>query len=296
MKVLMSAKQSILAVIVNYQRDEETKSLVDQLLTQEGNFDLQVIVVNCESSGSKQGSPAKPYDVRSNVFSYRTANLGYFGNAAWGVAKFLENRMLPDWVIVSNSDIAFTDNDALSLLLSYEKKGAPAVIAPTIISGVTGQDQNPFMRNRPPMYRMHFRKWVFRFYATYLVYQLLSLVKRMLITLVEQITGAIKGRTSENPVSKPVKIYAPHGAFIIFHNSYFDAGGDFNYGAFLFGEEIFVAEAVLNLGLSMVYDSRLEVVHKEHTATGTFKSREMVKHIAESSAYCANSFFRKTKA
>ena len=94
------------------------------------------------------------------------------------------------------------------------------------------------------------------------------------------------------PLYAAVPIYAAHGSLFVFHRSYFDMGGDLSHGTFLFGEEIFVAETILRLGLTILYDPRFCVVHKEHLTTGQLPSRKVASFARDSSKFCSSSFFR----
>src|SRR5205823_4228222 len=68
-------------------------------------------------------------------------------------------------------------------------------------------------------------------------------------------------------------IYAAHGSFLIFSRRYFEAGGFLDGNLFLYGEEISVAEICRSLGLPVIYEPSLCVLHKEHQSTGRVLSR-----------------------
>src|SRR3954469_4439982 len=86
------------------------------------------------------------------------------------------------------------------------------------------------------------------------------------------------------------KIYAPHGSFLVLSKEYFRAGGTLDFPCFLFGEEIYLAENLRRLGLDVVYEPSLEVVHQEHKSTKLLKSRELARFVASSAAYCADTY------
>jgi GT2 family glycosyltransferase len=134
---------------------------------------------------------------------------------------------------------------------------------------------------------MHFHKWVSRSYPTVSAYNLFSLIKTELLRMS---AGLQKPRPAAT-TSHPVAIYAPHGSFLIFNWSYFSTGGTLDHPTFLFGEEIFVAEAARRLKLRVVHDPRLVVFHEEHATTGIFPRAAMARYLRESSAYMADQFF-----
>lgn len=279
--------QSALVICINYHSEKETQAFVRELLRQKSTSRVRVIVVeNSErtSSNSVLTSLAE-YDQRVSILN-PGSNLGYFGGAAWALRQHLANTSLTDWVIVSNTDISFLDCDFFNRLFELYSSRASAVIAPAIYSTLSAVDQNPFMLCRPNAIQMHFYKLVFRYYPICISYQMLALVKQKLRTLICKI---IRKNISQQ---RPQVIYSPHGSFIIFHRSYFEAGGSLDHGVFLFGEEVFIAETIRRLGLTATYDPRLAVLHHEHATTGIFLNRKMARYVREASAYCADEFFQ----
>src|SRR5262249_54499191 len=73
-------------------------------------------------------------------------------------------------------------------------------------------------------------------------------------------------------------IYGPHGSFLIFSSSYFDAGGFIDDGFFLYAEEFSVAEICLRLCLRVVYDPDLRVWYYGHRTTGRRLNRSTFEH------------------
>jgi GT2 family glycosyltransferase len=54
---------------------------------------------------------------------------------------------------------------------------------------------------------------------------------------------------------------------------YFEAGGFLDKSLFLYFEEICVAEICRSLGLQVIYEPSLRVLHREHRSTGEGVSR-----------------------
>lgn len=281
---------SALVICVNYHDEQNTVSFVNEILQQECSDSLRLIIVD-----NSEGSSSDPRllhlakaDSRVQVMK-APGNLGYFGGANWALRLYLAGAPLPDWIIVSNSDISFIGRDFLIRLFTLYPDNAPSVVAPSILSKFSGTDQNPYMEQRPSSARMHFYKWVFRYYPTFVIYNTLSLVKHKMQAVIPMVIPFYDARKKKS--KQPRAIYAPHGSFIIFHRSYFEAGGSLEYDVFLFGEEIFIAETARRLGLTVFYDPRLVVLHSGKATTGKFKSRKMARFIREASSYCADKFF-----
>lgn len=277
--------QKVLVICMNYFSDEDTIAFARSVLSQNHSSAIQVLVVD--------NSTVKPPNVKLHPLQgdnnqvtilYPERNLGYFGGAAWGLKRYLETEELPEWVLVTNTDIEFPDQDFFRRLFELYPDGFNGVVAPSILSGMNGCNQNPFMKRRPSKYRMHFLKWVFMTYPTLFIYQSLAMIKSMIK----------KGKLADcNEVLQPMTIYAPHGSFILFDKKYFLSGGNLDYDVFLFGEEVFVAETVRRKKVEIRFDPRLSVLHQEHATTGIIKNKKMAKFVKESSAYCADQYFRE---
>jgi len=280
----------ILVICVNFYCEEDIRRFVIETLDQSERDRLQVVVVDNGSNEATDPPLAAltNRDPRVSVLATE-ANLGYYGGAAWGLQKYLEARALPEWIVVSNPDIQFPGGDFFQRLLSLHSSSPPGVLAPSILARELGVDQNPYMVHRPSWARIHFYKWAFRFYLTCMVYHLLALARVRVNRLLK---GGVRLRaTARAAPAAPRKIYAPHGSFVLFHRSYFTAGGSIEYGAHLYGEELFVAESARRLGLKVIYDPRLQVLHRRHSTTQALPDRNMASYLRESSAYVADTFF-----
>ena len=277
----ITSTQFTLVICVKYGSDEETEKYLDSMRTLQSQERLHVLVVDNTVKGTWVGDSSKP-----NCRAVQAPdNLGYFGGARYGLSLYLETNPLPDWVIVSNVDLSIEDPlflDRLTRLGSIPNLGA---VAPSIRSSLTGIDQNPYMRVRPTALRMHFYKWLFRSWVALNTYECLSV-------LYKKISGQFRKDRSGYFQSGPSEeIYAPHGSFLIFSRTYFERGGDLQFPRFLFGEEIYIAESMRRLGLKVLYEPSLQVIHKEHHSTGLFRSRRIAAYVASSAAYCADTFF-----
>jgi GT2 family glycosyltransferase len=197
-------------------------------------------------------------------------NRGYFGAARWALDKYLERHCLPGWVAVCNNDIEFDDSLFLAKLLEKHPSSA-GVIAPSIISDLTGRDANPSIRERPSPFRMlRYRLWLANYYAMWL--------KQWLSPSVRKIRHSLSNRTRTSALSVSQPIYAPHGSLVIFSREFFKAGGFIDDGFFLYAEEFSIAEMALRLRLPVIHDPTLRVRHKEGYSTGRMLSRDIHLH------------------
>jgi GT2 family glycosyltransferase len=275
--------QTVLLICVKYGSDPETAQYLESLRKLQGQRNLQVLVVD-NMVGT--ASPAPPAE-RNLAFVRSERNLGYFGGARSGLALYLREHPLPDWVIVSNVDLLIADAQFLGKLAALRARPRLGMVAPSIRSALTGRDQNPFMRTRPSTARMHAYKWMFRSWLVLNAYELATAAFHKLRSAARTRLDASAGlREDVGEI-----IYAPHGSFLIFSSEYFRAGGNLDFPCFLFGEEVYLAETLRKLGLDVVYEPSLEVIHQEHESTSLVKSRKLAGAVASSAAYCADIYF-----
>lgn len=268
----------VLVLAINYHSEADALRLAGDLRMQEAGTGLVVgIVDNTAHLRPAPALAALPAEDPRIRYLVPGENLGYFGGAAWGFRE-LAAATDPEWTIITNTDIRIPDPAFLTALCGIT--GA-AVVAPRIISGLSGRDQNPFLAARPSARRMRFYKRLFASYWGLTAYEISARAKKWL------------QRRRSVATSNAGPIYAPHGAFMAFHRSYFAAGGSFDHGTFLFNEEFLVAETARRGGLEIRYDPALVVYHAEHANTSIFADRAIARHVAAAAAWAADTWFRE---
>ena len=280
-------QQEVIFILINYKGDQDARTLVGDI--RRLGSGVHIIIANNSAESHEDDSFA---DLKASANDLTVLNLpenlGYFG-AAERAREFLGAKGIePKWLIISNTDIRIKSERFLSCLKHYERStNCPAVIAPAIISSLSNRDQNPYMEQRPSRFRMHFYKWFFSTRWTCALYQALGqLKKRRLYAPIRRTT-----LTSFADDSLRRKIYGPHGAFMIFHESYFAKGGTFRHGAFLYGEEITVSETLRQQALECVYEPGIEVHHTEHASTSLVPRPLILGCLKEASRFCADTYF-----
>jgi GT2 family glycosyltransferase len=288
---------TVLTICINYHNEEETIGFVRGVLRQEGDQAQTVIVVD-NSVPPKTDNPlrrALDSDARISIM-YPGRNLGYFGGAAWALRKYASRLGLPEWIIVSNTDICLVQPDFLAHLREFHSAAPHAIVAPAIYSELSKRDLNPYMRTRPTRSRMKRLKLLFRYLPVASTYHILAFAKAFLLKNYRNLRSATVARAGSvvNANQKtllPQQIYAPHGSFVVFSRRYFESGGTLDHGVFLCGEEFFIAETARRLGLQVIYDPRLAVIHKEHATLGRYTSRRLLKFQREATHYVTDTFF-----
>lgn len=280
-----------LILCVNYRNDAETNVFV-RAATGLPSRAANIVVIS-NSPAEESGELKSLNNIEGVQVLFPEKNLGYFGAAAYGLSRYLDTHPLPDWVIVSNTDIEFQDQGFFEKLSEYYASTPPAVVAPDIVVNYSGYlsdsptYQNPYIRTRPSTTKMRGLYFITYYYPIYAFYELFTKIKH---TAINMFFGKGKNE-SDNQQEEPEPIYAPFGAFIIFHRSYFERGGSLDYGCFLYGEEIFVAESIRRLNLSIMYDPRLKIIHRHHQVTSMIPSKIRAHYAREAIRYLVDTFF-----
>jgi len=272
-----------LIITVNFRGADATLRLLNSASRLERFDCCRLVVVDNDSD---DGSI---YRIRRAIYGFGNIELmeswhnrGYFGAAGWAIPHYLAKHSAPDWVIVCNNDIVFDDPVFLTRLLKQDPEAA-GVIAPSIISGLTGHDANPSIRNRPSQFQMmRYRLWLSNYYAMWL--------KQWLSPFIRRARYKFSKRTPSGDSASSL-IYAPHGSFLIFSRKFFEAGGFIDDGFFLYAEEFSVAEMCRQLGVSVIHDPELRVWHGEGQSTGRMLSRKVYQHQKSGFAYALSRYY-----
>ncbi len=271
----------ILFILVVYFNEDEAESFFKSQLKEQSNQDYHVLIVNNGSNSHEKFS--SKFNNFSNIEIIGTGqNLGYLGGASLAIKYFREKFPTSDpLVILSNTDIEFVEKDFLEKLLSVERNYD--VAGPSIVSTITNSQLNPFSEKRYSKLKLKFLHRIYSIYFLYVVYQTLSLLKRKFF--------------SEKPAKSLLKdillVYAIHGSFMIFGPGYFKKGGNFNFGSFLYEEELFIAEQAKHFNMRTIYIPDLHLLHREHATTGIYKSRKHISYMCDSILYILKTFYHE---
>lgn len=255
---------AVVVAAVSYHGSPDLPALLASLRAGGGDWRL-VVVDNADDDREREAvRAAAAGDARVRVVD-AGGNLGYLGGARRGLRE-----VDPDatrWLVVTNTDVRFAPDFVERLAAMTDD----AVVAPAILSSVSGADQNPFLLERPS--RATLLRWRVQF-ATVAGARLVVAVDHLLSLL----TSVVRRRWASRRTvgGAPRRIYAPHGSCMALPASFFARPGSLDHGAFLFGEEITIAERARALGCPVLHTPSLVVHHDEHRATGWWRSRQLL--------------------
>jgi len=257
------------------------------------NEDILVLIAD-----NSEIKPTKEFEelVNNNVSIFKhfrlNRNLGYFGAAKFLLDEYLKENSIPNWIIISNVDVKINQKDFFTVLFSKFNETNNDIIAPQIWSMGKQCDLNPKMVSRPKKNKIILLNIISYFYIIQQGYEILSFVKYEIKKYIKHLNKKINWtRNILIPKEDMRNIYAPHGSFIIFKNTYFQKGGTINHISFLFGEEIFIGETAIENNLSVLYDPSLIVLDSEHASTGIMRNKLIAKFMKESTKDLYKKYF-----
>ncbi len=267
----------IVVVLINYYKEEKLAAFVMELLLPQKGVDLRILVVD---NGSSLNDPLKQLQQHGVVVLYPEKNLGYFGAARLAWETESTQHGLPDYFVVSNFDLSFDPEHFFADYMLAESKQTALVSGPSIISDLNGTALNPMYLQRISLSRINRLLLVTSFYPFYWIYQLLHYIKRN-----------IKGKQQQE-LHGDVQSYAIHGSMMFFTRHYFQRGGHLKFDSFLYGEELFVAEQLHQMGENCLVHLDMKVKHEEHSTTGKIKGPGHMKFLNQSLRYLKRVFFQ----
>lgn len=258
----MKNRATALIITVNFRHAACTLQWLESASRLSGFQDCKVIIVdNNSGDGSHLGIKQAVADFGNVDLLESSENRGYFGGAKWALEQYLAHHGLPDWIVVCNNDIVFFGSEFLNRLIAHDPL-AEGVLAPAVISSLTGCDANPMIVKRPSQIRLlRYRFQLSTYYVAWLTQLMAPTVRK------------VRNRLRPARSHCTTQIYAPHGSILVFSRAFFEKGGFIDDGSFLYAEELSVAEACLRLGLPVVHDPALRVRHNDSQTTGRLLTR-----------------------
>ena len=290
--VKMTQKR-VLVLCVHYKNTDEVRRFVRAVAAQRLDTSLSLMVVDNSGELLRVSNLDTDGGSRCEVTVLDAgSNIGYYGAAAFAMDRYLKTAVMPDWVVVCNTDIEFAGSDFFARLSALHDRRAVTVVTPRIITS-KGEERIEFTRMRPSARRLSVYQWILdNRWVSFLYHAFIHLKVKSL----DWWRGVKANRGHHrNAVARraPFAVYAPAGSFACFSRGYFEAGGDLRHGAFLYGEEVFVAETCKRIGGQVLFDPRLAVVHQGFSTTNVFRVNRVVDFKRDAVRFYRNAFFKE---
>ena len=255
----------ILFITVNYRNTEITENFIQSFENLESKENASIVIIDNDSTKEskdslKNISKKSKLDIR---LVFCSNNLYYWGGANYVLKKLnLDIDNFPDWIIICNNDIIFNKIDFIVKLQNI-KSNNYAVLAPSIISTKSKKNQNPHILNPiSTLGRLYYSIFFINSVTGLFIYKLRTMLNN------------IFNMHSNKKIIKPMEIYAPHGSFMIFSKIFFNNGGWIDSNFEMFAEELTTAEIVKRLKMKIFFNPDLEVMHDEHSISGSRNWKE----------------------
>lgn len=274
--------KKILITIMNYGTEDEIIGYAEELTKQTVSEELFLMVVDNKYDSSKSLED-KLKNIKIDSYYYNQGkNLGYLNGALFGADKFKElYDYMPQWIVVSNTDIIYPESNFYEKFLSYKYEEDVWCVAPSVVAP-NGRYCNPHYPVRIPLSKVNRLITIFSHPVLMRPYYWLSNLKADMKAGNKKLPGQF--------------VYSSHGCYFILSKAFYDKLNGEKYGVLLYSEESFIAEFIYENGKKSFYDDRLEVFHNENLVTGKLNYKVKGKYIAESMKYIKDRFYvRKGK-
>ena len=268
--------ESVLFVCVNYNTNELLNNYIKSI-------DKAKSLLNCPLRIDVLiGHNSELFDpVRNNlnkdisVFHINNKNnLGYIGGVTSAIKESNIDLNSYDYVIISNVDLKISET-FFKKMMNLNIGPQIGWIAPCIFSEKEKRDRNPKIIKRPSVGKMKMIALMYRFPLINYIYS--------------KIIYKNRDKNSSNFLNN--NIYAGHGSFMIFTNSFIKKNSNISFPGFLFGEEIFFAELVRMSQLKTIYIPELIVNDIDHASTNKLKKAIFYKMNYQSIKIITEKFF-----
>jgi GT2 family glycosyltransferase len=208
-------------------------------------------------------------------------NLFYWPAAKKIVSIIRESsKKFPDWILICNNDITFSDKFFFKYLKSINSKRYP-IIGPDILNDV-GNHLNPFMLK--PLNIIQKIYWKF-YFSSYIISKILLIIKKTMKSIL------IKNKKIKS--QKKQIVYSVHGSGILFSSHFFNSGGWLDGNFDLYGEELSVSEIAKKVSTPITYFPDLKINHHEHSITKLINKKLLYEKSRQSYFYIEAKYFKK---
>lgn len=244
----------------------------------ESNQVLLIIVIN----GASDRDIQKLYTL-SEILSIECLivnpkkNLGYMNGLIYGYKQYISKyAVAPRFVIMSNTDIVYEDENFYSKLLNRKYDDDVWCIGPSVYVKELATYDNPVAYERRTLQEIN--KLILKFR--------IPVFRELYVKAAE-----IKGRFIKKVKQCSAFVYEVHGCFFILRGEGIDKICGEVFEPFMYSEETFIAELIYQNKKKIYYDSTLEIIHLEHSVTKHIDLKKHANYLLESMEWIRNRFY-----
>ncbi|MEG6612846.1 hypothetical protein V6C42_08310 [Pseudoclostridium thermosuccinogenes] len=269
----------ILITVINYSNEAEVLRYAQMLSKQTVSSEIDLVIVNNKKSlNSKINLEKEIKEIEMSIEIYDPGeNLGYLNGCLYGYREYRKRyKSIPEWVIVSNTDIDIPNRSFFEKFLAKKYDKEVWCIAPSVYSPKNKSYDNPHYVNRCSLRKINRVIWI---------------NERPICALFYHKLAKIKAKTKRKSKQPSQYVYSVHGCFFALKYEFVDKIKDIYYEGFLYSEEAYIAEYIRIFGKKSFYDDSLEVTHRENSVTGLLNIERKSRLIANSLKYIRDKFY-----
>lgn len=255
----------IAVVVVNYHSEDRTIAFVKDELSKIKTPHVVLIVDNGSTKESEEALRSSfREDDPAVVIIPSKENLGFARGNNLGV-EYARNSFHPDFILFSNNDIRFVEDDLVERLISkLSDVSDAAVIGPKVV-GLDGR------LDSPSPFSSFFDRHVLLYWSNLFWSQ-------------KKRTEKLNLDYSEN--AKEGFHYLVSGCFFLVRAADYYSCGGMDPNTFLYGEEMILSERLKSIGKGVYYFPEVSVRHEHGATTGRYYNRVKIrKMVLESEIY-----------
>lgn len=278
---LVKLKCLIVAVCYNSYDDLRGFLLsVDSAVQREKMVNVTIAIANNSDIKPDRGywESLKSSNYILNIYEFK--NVGYFPAFSAVMSSIGSKVQEFEYISICNVDLVLDERFFLELHRHYSSDDI-GIIAPNIIDISSGRSLNPKISTRPSLRYLQLLGLIYSNPISFRVYYYLydKLPKRI-------------RKTAQNRQKVKTEFYAPHGAFIIFKQNYFLAGGVIDFPRLLFSEELFIGEQLRLVGLKISFAENILIQDTGHGSTSKLNWSFLSKQHFLSNEFIRREFYK----
>lgn len=246
-------------LLIAYNNMDEVDGFIDHIRSLDPRQDVAFSI--CDNSPTPK--PSRHRGAADVTTTARPDNPGYLDGGIQALAEYQRNCEMPDWVILTNTDLEVQSSNLACTLSENHDAGLPIVLAPRITEGEARIEKNPHVRQARSVTRLRVNRLLTATPVLTLAYLSASGLRHRTAA-----ASAASAPATASPLAEAnTTMFSPYGAMIIFSRAFVESLG-LPKGVPLLAEEYAIAQTAALNRVPVVFEPRVHVHHVAHTTTG----------------------------
>ncbi len=278
LEITDNSKIKLLNIVLLYSNEEEVIEYAKKLCSQSISDNISlIIVINKAGDMTEENFKDSFKEIGIKTYFYNPGrNLGYLNGLIYGYNQYVKMHESPEWIVMSNTDISFSDNSFFEKFCNKKYNDDIWLIGPSIYSLENKSYDNPQYKQRHTLKSLNKRIFIFK--NPLLSYYYLKMAN-------------IKAKFKKKEKQESQYSYSVHGSFFFVNLNFMEVLKTKEYGPLMYSEEAYLAEIVRLNNKKCYYESDIEVIHTASTVTGKLEIKKRARYIQESLEYIKKEFY-----